>query len=389
MVGEKRNVFLLACCQALLLTSTVTLIAIGALAGYALAPDKTLSTIPQTVYVIGIAITTFPASMWMKRVGRRNGFLSGIALGLLGAGVASFGIYAQSFVLLCIGHMILGAYNAFGQYYRFAAADVASAEFRPQAISLVMAGGIVGGIVGPQLSKLTIDLAQPTFLASYLSLILFGAAAAAIVAFLAVPQGQASASHEPARGLGELVRQPRFAVAVIVGALGYAVMNFLMTATPLAMRFCGHPYDAAAGVIMAHVIGMFAPSFVTGNLIKRFGVANVMAAGVLAQVACCFVALSGQAIVNFWWALVLLGVGWNFMYVGGTAMLTESYRPSEKAKAQGFNEITVFAVQAVSAFSSGYLVNAAGWNLLNYIALPLILVAGASLVWLKVTKAKP
>jgi MFS family permease len=179
----------------------------------------------------------------------------------------------------------------------------------------------------------------------------------AIVAFLAVPQGQASASHEPARGLGELVRQPRFAVAVIVGALGYAVMNFLMTATPLAMRFCGHPYDAAAGV--------------------------------LAQVACCFVALSGQAIVNFWWALVLLGVGWNFMYVGGTAMLTESYRPSEKAKAQGFNEITVFAVQAVSGFSSGYLVNAAGWNLLNYIALPLILVAGASLVWLKVTKAKP
>jgi len=160
-----------------------------------------------------------------------------------------------------------------------------------------------------------------------------------------------------------------------------------MTATPLAMRFCGHPYDAAAGVIAAHVVGMFAPSFVTGSLIKRFGVVNVMGAGVVAQIACVAVALSGQAVTNFWWALVLLGVGWNFLYVGGTALLTETYRPSEKAKAQGFNEITVFGVQAVSAFSSGYLVNAAGWDLLNYIALPLIAVAGASLVWLKVRKA--
>jgi MFS family permease len=383
MVGEKRNVFLLACCQALLLTNSVTLVAIGALAGYALAPDKNLSTIPNTLYVIGIAAATFPASLWMKRVGRRAGFLSGIAIGLVGAVVATFAIYTANFALLCVGHGLLGAYNAFGQYYRFAAADVASAEFRPQAISLVMAGGIVGGILGPELSKHTIDLAQPTFLLTYASLLVFGLLAAAIVSQLQVPPTKESSSDAPARDLGEIVRQPRFAVAVIVGALGYAVMNFLMTATPLAMRFCGHPYGAAAGVIAAHVVGMFAPSFVTGSLIKRFGVVNVMGAGVVVMIACVAVALSGQAVAHFWWALVLLGIGWNFMYVGGTTLLTESYRPSEKAKAQGFNEITVFAVQAVSAFSSGYLVNAAGWDLLNYIALPLVLVAGASLVWLR------
>jgi len=383
MVGEKRNVFLLACCQALLLTNAVTLIAIGALAGFALAENKVFATIPNTAYVIGVAATTFPASLFMKRVGRRNGFLTGIAAGLMGACIAAFGIHSQSFVLLCLGHFLLGAYNAFGQYYRFAAADVASPGFRANAISLVLAGGLVGGFVGPEVSKLTIDLAQPKFLASYLSLLFYGIAAMAIVSLLQVPASKESASHEPARPLGEIARQPRFAVAVIVGAIGYAVMNFLMTATPLAMQFCGHPYSAAAGVITAHVIAMFAPSFFTGTLIKRFGVVPVMAAGVVTQVACVAVALAGDSIMNFWWALALLGLGWNFMYVGGTTLLTEAYRPSEKAKAQGLNEITVFAVQAVSAFSSGFLVNAAGWAVLNYIALPLILAAGASLAWLR------
>jgi len=177
--------------------------------------------------------------------------------------------------------------------------------------------------------------------------------------------------------------QPAFVVAVLVAAIGYAVMNFLMTATPLAMRFCGHPYGAAAGVITAHVIAMFAPSFFTGALIKRFGVLAVMGTGVAIMLACVAVALSGQLVMTFWLALVLLGLGWNFMYVGGSALLTETYAPAEKAKAQGLNEITIFAVQAISSFSSGFLVNAAGWNTLNYIALPLLVAAGVSLAWLR------
>jgi MFS family permease len=382
MVGERRNVFLLACCQALLLTNAVTLIAIGALAGYALADNKALATLPNTAYVIGVALTAFPASMWMKRVGRRAGFLAGIAIGLVGACIAAFAIHSASFALLCAGHLLLGAYNAFGQYYRFAAADVASTDFRANAISLVMAGGLVGGFIGPEVSKITIDLAEPPFLASYLSLLVYGVAAMAMVSLLQVPTTEDAATHEPARPMREIARQPRFMVAVIVGAIGYAVMNFLMTATPLAMRFCGHPYASSAGVIAAHVVAMFAPSFFTGALIQRFGVERVMAAGVAAQIACVAVALSGEAVVNFWWALVLLGLGWNFMYVGGTTLLTETYRPAEKAKAQGFNEIAVFAVQALSAFSAGVIVNAAGWSIVNYIALPLIAIAGVSLFWL-------
>jgi MFS family permease len=381
--GERRNVFLLACCQALLLANNVTLISVGALAGYALADNKAFSTLPQTAYVIGVAMMAFPASLWMKRVGRRNGFLTGIALGMIGVLVGASAIATASLALLCVGHMLLGLYNAFGQYYRFAAADSAAPGYRPTAISLVLGGGLVGGLVGPEITKHTIDLAAPTYFATYLSLLAYGAIAALIVSRLQVPVMAEAGTHEAARPLAVVARQPRFIVAVGVAAIGYAVMNFLMTATPLAMRFCGHPYGAAATVIATHVVAMFAPSFVTGTLIKRFGAASVMAAGIALQLACVGVALSGQSILNFWWALALLGVGWNFMYLGGSALLTECYRPPEKAKAQGLNEITIFSVQAVSAFSSGVLVNAAGWNVLNYVALPLLLAAAASLAWLK------
>ena len=382
MTLEHRNVFLLACCQALLLVNAVTLISINALAGYALAENKALATLPSTAYVIGAAIATFPASLWMKRVGRRGGFLTGVAFGLAGATLASYAVSSGSLPLLCAGAMLMGAYNAFGQYYRFAAADAASAGFKAKAISYVLAGGLVGGIVGPQLSTYTRGLWQPDYSASYASLFAFGLVATAIISMLRIPDAAEVASHEPARPLDEIVRQPVFIVAATVAALGYAVMNLLMTATPLAMGFCGHPYAAAASVIAAHVVAMFAPSFVTGSLIKRFGVLRVMGVGVAAQLACVGVGLSGQLVANFWWALVLLGAGWNFMYIGATTLLTESYRPAEKAKAQGFNEISIFTVQALSAFSSGVLVNTRGWEVLNYVALPFILVAGASLAWL-------
>jgi MFS family permease len=379
---SRRNVLLLACCQALLLTNAVTLIAISSLAGYALAENKALATLPATTYVIGAMLAAFPASMWMKRVGRRNGFLTGGAFGLAAAVLTTSAMIAASFALLCAGTLLFGIYNAFGQYYRFAAADAATPDFKAKAISYVMAGGLVGGIVGPEVSKYTRDMAQPQFVASYASLFFFCLAAMAIMSRLRVPQSGEGAASGPARPLAEIVAQPVFMVAVSVAALGYAVMNLLMTATPLAMGFCGHPYASSASVIAAHVVAMFGPSFFTGSLIRRFGIARVMLAGVGVMLACVAVALSGQLVMNFWWALVLLGVGWNFMYIGGSTLLTETYRPTEKAKAQGFNEITIFAVQALSSFSSGVLVNTRGWEVLNYAALPLILFAGAAVVWL-------
>ena len=388
MTLEHRNVFLLSCCQALLLVNAVTLISVSALAGYALADNKAFATLPSLTYVVGAAIATFPASLWMKRVGRRAGFLTGGAFALAGAMLASYAVLAGSLALLCAGTLLMGVYNAFGQYYRFAAADAASVDFKAKAISYVLAGGLVGGVVGPQLSTFTRGLWQADYSASYASLFLFCLVAMGIMSMLRIPSVAQSVSHEPARPLAEIARQPVFIVAATVAALGYAVMNLLMTATPLAMGFCGHPYSASAGVIAAHVVGMFAPSFFTGSLIKRFGVLRVMSAGVAAQLACVAVGLSGQRVANFWWALVLLGIGWNFMYLGGTTLLTEAYRPAEKAKAQGFNEITIFTVQALSAFSSGVLVNTRGWEALNYVALPFIALAGAALAWLAAKRRK-
>ncbi len=386
MDPSRRNVALLACCQALLLTNAVTLIAVSSLAGYAIAENKALATAPATTYVIGIAIAAFPASMWMRRVGRRNGFLTGVALALAGAAISTFAVASASFVLLCFGTMLLGMYNGFGQYYRFAAADAAPADFKAKAISYVLAGGLVGGIVGPEISKHTRTLLQPEFLASYASLFIYALIAGAVISLLRIPETSLGASNEPARPLSEVIKQPVFIVAVSVAALGYAVMNFLMTATPLAMGFCGHPYEATAGVIAAHVVGMFGPSFFTGSLIQRFGVLNVMLAGVAIMFACIGIALSGQAVSDFWWALMLLGIGWNFMYIGGSTLLTEAYRPSEKAKVQGLNEIIIFTVQALSSFSSGVLVNTKGWETLNYVALPLVLCAGLSAAWLAVRR---
>jgi predicted MFS family arabinose efflux permease len=382
MDPARRNVFLLACCQALLLTNAVTLVAVSSLVGYAIAANKSLATLPATLYVVGVAITAFPASMWMKRVGRRNGFVTGAGLGVLGASLATFAVARGDFVLLCASMLPLGASNAFGQYYRFAAADASSAAFKPKAISYVLAGGLAGGIIGPEVSRHTRGLAQPEYVATFASLIVFSALAMAIASRVRIADAPGSAADAAPRPLGEIARQPAFIVAVGVAALGYAVMNLLMTATPLAMGFCGHPYDAAAVVLASHVVGMFAPSFITGSLIKRFGVMRIMLAGTVFLGACVAIALSGIAVANFWWALVMLGIGWNFTYIGGSTLLTETYRPSEKAKVQGTNEITIFGVQALSSLSAGVLVNTRGWETINYVALPLIACAAAASLWL-------
>jgi predicted MFS family arabinose efflux permease len=317
----------------------------------------------------------------MKRVGRQRGLTSGTFWGIVGALLCAGAIWLQSFWLLCFGTLVWGVYNAYGQYYRFAAADVATPEFRPTAISLVLAGGLVGGIVGPTTSRFTIDALQPKFIGAYLALILFALATMALLRFIRIPTPTASEQAASGRPLWQIAAQPKFIVAVLSGAIGYGVMNFLMVSTPIAMQVCGHAYSDAAFVISGHVVGMFAPSFITGPLIRRIGVLPVMAAGVVLNFASIGLALSGISVAQFWMALALLGVGWNFLYIGATTLLTTTYRPEERAKAQGANDQAIFVMMAMTSFTSGMTVTAAGWQSVNLIALPAVALIGVALLW--------
>ncbi len=382
MIKQNRNVALLCATQALLFTNNTILISINGLAGYALADDKSLATLPVTAYVIGAALTTMPVSQLMRRVGRVNGFSIGTLIGILGALICGFAVFSHSFWTLCAGTLVMGIYNASGQYYRFAAADVASADFKSKAISLVMAGGLVGGILGPQTSKLTKDVLPAEFLGSYLALIGFCILALTLQRMMDIPRLTAAEQKDQGRPLSEIARQPAFIVAVLSGMIGYGVMNLLMTATPLAMQSCAHPFSDAAFVIQWHVIAMFAPSFFTGALIKRFGVRTIMFTGVVLSLGCVAIALSGIEVMHFWIALMLIGVGWNFMYLGGTTLLTETHSPAEKAKVQGANDMAIFITMAISSASSGWLFSARGWEIMNYGAIPFLLVTGLAILFL-------
>ena len=381
MNSTRRNVGLLAACQALLMTNNATLIAINGLAGLALAPVKALATLPVTCWVAGGALATMLASLHMRRVGRQRGLSIGTLWGIVGALICAGAVWLQSFWLLCFGTLVFGVYNAYGQYYRFAAADVAGPDFKGTAISLVLAGGLVGGILGPSTSRMTVDLLSPRFTGAYLALIGFALLTLLLLRFIRIPTPDARLQAARGRPLAEIAAQPKFIVAVLASAIGYGVMNFLMTSTPIAMGVCGHPYSDAAFVISSHVIGMFAPSFVTGGLIRRIGVLPVMFAGALLNFAAIGVALSGISVAQFWWSLVLLGVGWNFLYVGGTALLTETYRPEEMAKAQGANDQAIFIVMAISSFTSGLTVTQAGWERVNLYALPLVGLVAIAIGW--------
>lgn len=388
MKSAKKNVAVLAAAQALLFTNNSTVIAINGLAGYALASNKALATLPVTGWVIGAAIATYPASMLMKRIGRRGGFTLGTLIGMLGAAICSTAVALGDFWLLCFGTVVFGAYNGFAQYYRFAAADAAPMDFKSKAISLVLAGGLVGGIIGPEVSKLTVEALSTRYLGAYLSLMVFLVIVLAVVQLLNIPPPSEAEQREPGRPLGTIVAQPVFMIAVLSAALGYGIMNLLMTATPLAMGICGHPYASAAFVIQWHVIGMFGPSFFTGSLIKHFGLLQVMLAGAALLLICVGIALAGVAVANFWFALLLLGIGWNFLYIGGTTLLTETYRPSEKAKAQGANDLAIFLVMASSSSASGILLDRNGWEMLNYLAIPFIAAIVLGLAWLMASRRR-
>jgi MFS family permease len=382
MDNTRRNVSLLTACQALLFTNNSTLIAINGLAGMALAPQPALATLPVTCWVVGGAIATMPASHYMKRVGRQAGLMQGATIGIAGALLCAAGILHASFWLLCFGTLVFGCFNAFGQYYRFVAAEVAPPDFRATAVSLVLAGGLIGGILGPTTSTFTVDMIGPRYTGAYLGLIVFILVTIAILSRIRVPELSAAEQAAVGRPLAEIARQPKYVVAVMSGAIGYGVMNFVMTSTPLAMQICGHGYGDSAIVISSHVVAMFAPSFATGGLIKRFGAIPVMLAGAALNFVAIGIALSGVAVAHFWWALVLIGVGWNFLYIGGTTLLTETYRPEERAKAQGANEFAIFAMMTLSSLTSGMIVSGAGWEKVNYAATPMIAVVICALVYL-------
>jgi MFS family permease len=379
---SNRDIFLLACCQGLLLTNAAGLIAMNGLVGLDLAGSKALATLGVTTYVLGAAVATMPASLWMARVGRRAGFMAGALVNVAGCLLAAFAISERSFALYCLATAVIGVYNAIGLQYRFAAAEVAAPVDKARAISLVLAGGIAGGFLGPESVRLAKDLFATPFLGSFAVLAAYALVALAVQSQVHVPKPTLEERSGGGRPLVQIVRQPVFVVAALAGGLGYGLMSLLMTATPIAMDLCNHPFAAAAFVIEWHVVGMYAPGFITGTLIKRFGVLNVILAGVVLVAACVGVALHGITVAHFTVALALLGVGWNFMYTGGTTLLTEAYAPAEKARTQGANDFIVFATQGISTLASGAMVTAAGWEAMNRAVLPLLALIAAGVLWL-------
>ena len=384
MEKQRRNVLVLAGCQATLQTSGVTMIAVTGLAGFALASDKSLATLPLTCYVIGSAITTIPASFLMGAIGRRGGFQVGTIVGMFGAALCALASYLASFVLLCAGMTVMGVYTAFGKYYRFAAADAADVSFKAKAISLTLAGGIIGGIVGPEMAKRTTGHFSDhlVYLGPYISLVFVCLLATLFLIRLDIPKLSAQEREEGGRALAQIMVQPVFIVAVLASMLSYGIMNLMMTSTPLAMRAHEHHFNDAAFVLQWHMIGMYGPSFFTGSLINRFGVLNVILAGCLLLLGCIIAALAGTTLINFWTALFLLGIGWNFMYVGGSALLTEAHTPAERAKTQAANDFLVFLTMAISSMSSGMLLNKSGWHAVNYGSIPFLVLAAVATLWL-------
>lgn len=392
MLRSRRNVLVLAISLTLTQVGTAMVMVVTALAGHYLAADKSLATLPLAFQFTATMLVTIPASLFMGIVGRRWGFTLGQAFGLAGAAVSAQALIADSFQMFTAGALLLGVHNAFWQYYRFAAADTAEPDYRSRAISYVLAGGVVAALVGPELAKLTREwLAPAQFAGCYAILIVFNLAAIGLLQFIDIPKPQLGGEKSRGRPLWEIVRRPAVAVAMASAMAGYGIMALVMTATPLAVVACGFGFADAAFIIQWHAVGMFAPSFFTGHLIRRFGVLEVIMAGALLNALCMAINLMGVQLLNFWSALVLLGLGWNFMFVGGTTLLTESYAPEERAKVQGFNDFLVFSTVALASFAAGAIQHRVGWAAVNAaVALPLVLAfAAVAVVWLRLHPERP
>jgi len=381
-----RNVPLLAFSQAMMMSSMSLILTASALVGYALAEDKSLSTFPVAVIFITIMFTSIPASMLMQRIGRKSGFMLATLFGVTGGAVATIAIMQSSFWLFVGSSVFIGIFNGFGNYFRFAAADSVDHEHKSRAISLVMAGGVVAAIIGPNLANLTRDSIEGMpFAGSFMSIIIIYILALVTLSFLKLPsQLDSSSTNKPnrVRPLFEIARQPKFIIALICSMLGYGVMSFIMTATPLSMNHHAHSFSDTSFIIQWHVLGMFAPSFFTGALIHRFGVSRIMLIGVILGFVCVATNLFGHSIYHYWLALTLLGVGWNFLFIGGTTLLTETYHPEERSKAQAMNDFSVFTMVAIASLSAGSLQHHFGWQAVNYGVIPLLVIILISVIWL-------
>jgi MFS family permease len=378
-----KNLWLLATAQGLFLTNNVVFIAINGLVGLALAPLGWMATLPVMGYVVGGALSTGLVAKTQARWGRKVSFQLGLVVALLSALLCAWAVTHTQFWLLVASTMFAGYYSANGQLYRFAAAELAAPSFREKAVSLVMAGGLLGAVIGPNLASRTQDLLSVPFAGAYLSLAVVAVLSMGLMANIHFPPLPVKAAGaDSGRPLGEIMRQPAFVVAAVGAALGYGVMNLLMAATPLAMQVCGYAFKDAALVLEWHVIGMFAPGFFTGHLIKRFGTLPIMGVGVLLNAVCIAIALSGVDLHQFLIALFLLGVGWNFLFTGSTTLAMTAYRPEEKDRAQAAINFCVFATMAFTSFASGALVTTQGWQWLNLGSLVPVALTGVALLWL-------
>ena len=378
-----RNLYLLAVCQGLFLTNNVVFIAINGLIGLSMAPAGWMATLPVMGYVVGAALSTPLVARSQQAWGRKGSFQMGIAVGLFSALLCAWAVAQHDFWLLVAGTVIAGYYSANGQLYRFAAAELAAPAYREKAVSLVLAGGLLGAVIGPNLASRTRGLLAAPFAGAYVALAIVAVLCMVIVSFLRFPPVPPRVAGSPAgRPLSLIMRQPVFIVSTLGAALGYGVMSLLMAATPLAMQICNLPFEDAALVLEWHVIGMFAPGFFTGHLIRRFGTLQIMAVGVLLNAVCIAVALSGVELQQFLVALFLLGVGWNFLFTGSTTLSLQAYRPEEKDRAQAAINFCVFAVMALTSFASGALVTTQGWRFLNIGSIAPVVLTALALGWL-------
>ncbi|MBN8633584.1 MAG: MFS transporter [Rhodobacterales bacterium] len=385
----RRNVLVLVAAQAVLGAQLPMIFTIAGLAGASLAPNICWATLPVTMMVIGSMLTATPISALMQRFGRQAGFFFGAAGGAVGAAIGAWGLATGSFLLFCIGALCSGIYMSANGFYRFAAVDTASESFRPKAISWVMAGGLCSAVVGPQLVKVTADAMAVTFLGSYLAVIVLNLVGSFLFFALDIPKPKPAEAGEPkGRSRGELLRNPTILVAMICATVSYALMNLVMTSSPLAVVGCGFTKGNAADIVTAHVLAMYVPSFFTGHLIARFGTERIIALGLVILAAAGAVAMAGVQLENFFAALMLLGLGWNFGFIGATTMLTSAQRPEERGRLQGLNDFVVFGGVTLASFSSGGLMNCSGgsvetgWQMVNLAMLPFLVLAGGALIWL-------
>jgi MFS family permease len=371
---EKRNVLLLSAAQALVQTTSILMVTVAGIIGFSFAPNPSWSTLPISMMMVGAAVTTIPASLLMRRHGRKTGFLMGIAFGMLAAGLAAWAVMRADFMLFILANLCVGAYQGFAQFYRFAAGEAAGEAFRSRAVSWVVGGGVVAAVAGPNIARLTGNLGETPFLWSFLVLFALGIMAALIISGLRLPPTQEVHATDASRPLSEITSQLTFLTALAGSVVGFSVMVMVMTATPLAMHLCGLPMGHTTTVIQWHVLGMFLPSFFTGHLIRRFGVLPMMACGVILMMMHVAVALSGIEFAHFLSGLVLVGIGWNLMFIGGTTLLADTYRPSERAKVQGVHDFLVNIGLTTASLSAGVLLSQGGWRMVNVLALPALVI---------------